>query len=373
MHHTTRLFATAVLGIVLTASMAAAAPADDSNGGVATPMPRAKQLKIVGGSAAKADEFPFAVNIHVRGISACGATLISDRWVYTAAHCLIDYTASSNAGSNVKYQAAQLTLNIGKLSNATTTPLAVKQTIVHPDYVYSGSTYDAGLIELTQPITFSDAVQPIKLLLKEAQIPRDQVYTVVGWGRNEANQKSPFLQRVDLPSAKEDACVQAQGDFEKQRDQLLCVGNTQGKDTCRGDSGGPLLIQVRSSGGTGKAAAEAWVQAGVTSFGANTMGLDPNLCGTSGAIGFYARTDFFASWVAQSTGMSISQFASELPPMFTNIKSDVVSINGSGNQTGSNATASASQSSDAASFAAPSLLALSLTTVGALLQAYCFA
>ena len=49
--------------------------------------------KIVGGTVAASNEFPWQAFIQVEmfsgNIFACGGSLIADQWVLTAAHCLV--------------------------------------------------------------------------------------------------------------------------------------------------------------------------------------------------------------------------------------------------------------------------------------------
>lgn len=69
------------------------------------PIPQSK-IKIVGGSAAEAGEFPFIVSLQRRGSHFCGGTLLNENTVLTAAHCSTSANAASvsvRAGSLVSY------------------------------------------------------------------------------------------------------------------------------------------------------------------------------------------------------------------------------------------------------------------------------
>jgi transmembrane serine protease 9 len=69
-------------------------------------------------------------------------------------------------------------------------------------------------------------------------------------------------------------------------DGQLCAGGVEGKDTCVGDSGGPLMSPGISPG-DGRA---RHFVAGVVSFG-------PESCGTKGWPGVYTRVSKYTDWI----------------------------------------------------------------------------
>lgn len=62
----------------------------------------------------------------------------------------------------------------------------------------------------------------------------------------------------------------------------LCAGGEAGQDSCRGDSGGPLM----GPHGPG----QAWVVVGVVSYG-------PTPCGLQGWPGVYTRVGYYVDWI----------------------------------------------------------------------------
>lgn len=65
-------------------------------------------------------------------------------------------------------------------------------------------------------------------------------------------------------------------------DSQLCAGGLSGQDSCKGDSGGPLMGQVNVYNN--------WMALGVVSYG-------PSPCGTSGWPGVYTRVTAYIDWI----------------------------------------------------------------------------
>lgn len=71
-------------------------------------------------------------------------------------------------------------------------------------------------------------------------------------------------------------------------DSQLCAGGEKGKDSCRGDSGGPLMTIF-----TDKDGEPNWYAVGVVSFG-------PSPCGMEGWPGVYTRVSKYVSWIVSN-------------------------------------------------------------------------
>lgn len=68
-------------------------------------------------------------------------------------------------------------------------------------------------------------------------------------------------------------------------EKQLCAGGVEGKDSCSGDSGGPLqFVGQPTSGGL------SYIQYGLVSFG-------PRQCGTNGRPGVYTKVGHYMEWI----------------------------------------------------------------------------
>jgi secreted trypsin-like serine protease len=101
--------------------------------------------RIVGGENAGTATWDWAVSISIDGNYLCGGSIISSSWVITAAHCVVDYTASQitiYAGSNRRFSGTQ-------------TRVASK-VIVHSSYNADTHENDIALLQLSTPLKMSD-------------------------------------------------------------------------------------------------------------------------------------------------------------------------------------------------------------------------
>ncbi|XP_055633810.1 trypsin zeta-like, partial [Toxorhynchites rutilus septentrionalis] len=65
--------------------------------------------------------------------------------------------------------------------------------------------------------------------------------TVAGWGLTEpAGSMADYLMAVDIPIVSQEVCRGQWGDW-RITDSMVCAGEP-GRDSCNGDSGGPLIV-----------------------------------------------------------------------------------------------------------------------------------
>lgn len=108
-----------------------------------------------------------------------------------------------------------------------------------------------------------------------------------GWGRTEDSYASSAKLKVEVPIVARSQCsskfrVASVTISESQ----LCAGGERGKDSCTGDSGGPLMNTFRNDSGQ-------WYIEGVVSFGSSR-------CGSEGWPGVYTKVGDYLNWIKEN-------------------------------------------------------------------------
>ncbi|XP_059847466.1 transmembrane protease serine 9 [Hypanus sabinus] len=206
--------------------------------------------KIVGGTNSKFGQYPWQVSLHLMWKGhICGGTLISSKWVVTAAHCFVGQ-------KNPVYWFGYLgTIYITGFRG---TKVTFKNIIRHPDFKDFKLDYDIALMELSSPVKTGPTIQPACLLSSSQRISSGMSCFITGWGlRKEGGHLSSVLQNAEVEIISDSLCQRLYGGQISPR--MLCAGKvTGGVDSCKGDSGGPLVCRESS----GK-----WFLVGITSWG----------------------------------------------------------------------------------------------------------
>jgi trypsin len=211
-------------------------------------------------------------------VSLCGGSLVAPDMVLTAAHCTVPVDNDPITGIIAKVNHTQ---TIGR-ATAYEYTRKVTEPITFPNYDSYRNIGDVALLVLDRPVTGV----PLLKLNTASNIPAIGLsLTVVGFGdtSNGYNQFPNNLMEVSVPVISQDDCSNAIYYTGKiVETAMLCAGAIQGgKDSCGGDSGGPLLIPGTT--------VEDDILVGVVSFGYQ--------CALANYPGVYSRISTYQSWI----------------------------------------------------------------------------
>lgn len=286
------MFATPLKSVLF--GLASLLVASDANGNDACDLGNATQsgARVIGGRNARIGAWPWQVSVRAWSDHLCGGTVVGDRWILTAAHCLDPRFQTDRPGQHFTVQAGTHL----RLIDAEDRPEGVKVVAVDDVFVPPGWNGDAStgldiaLLRLEEPVTDA-SVRPLELG-EGAPPAAGSCAVVTGWGRTgRVPPASPqrtrmavpqtlpnWLQEVGLPIVSAETCRPG---FPALQSTMLCAGYAEGgRDACGGDSGGPLVVKGESGG---------WQLAGVVSQGDG--------CAVPGRYGVYTAVAPFRSWI----------------------------------------------------------------------------
>lgn len=240
--------------------------------------------RIVGGGVANYAEWPWQVSLRQykngQFKHKCGAALLTNTWIITAAHCVKDITPSNLMVRIGEYNV----LNVNEAHPHI--DRRIMKVVTHKHFDKFTYEYDIALLQMHgNPIDYQPNIIPVCLPESDNSLVGQQGW-VTGWGRlSEYGQISPVLREVNLPIISNSQCMKMyrnSGQNEWIPNIFICAGTaTGGEDSCEGDSGGPLVVQGKDG---------RWQLAGIISWGIG--------CGDRNRPGVYTRISEFRSWIS---------------------------------------------------------------------------
>ncbi|XP_045468783.1 serine protease snake-like [Harmonia axyridis] len=239
---------------------------------------------IISGDKSVDGEFPHMAHIGCRKNGsdeynwACGGSLISKFFILTAAHC----TDNPDIGVPALILLGSTSIHYQKNTQLRN----VKKTIKYP--TRKGYYNDIALIRMDRPVVFDSYVRPACLNTCE-KCQFDKV-VATGYGVEDytSTNMSEHLLKTHLEIYPNENCSNIHGQTIKRilpqgvLKSQLCAGSTERNDTCHGDSGGPLQIQLNTE-------FYMYKIIGLTSFGL--------FCGQPSTPSFYTRISYYVRWI----------------------------------------------------------------------------
>lgn len=203
------------------------------------------QRRVYNGQEAKENEFPYMVNVLPPSVR-CGGVLLSNRYVLTAAHCLMDVVLGQN-----------ITLVLGGRNYYADGPNTVvfkadMKFWIHENFSMPSAANDVAIIQLPRPVDLSEQIKPIEMSTdKEIDEERREVVAItMGYGATQKSDRASTLQAATMKLIPISDCLKYQPHFiENITTHHICVigvhtSKGHGVGPCDGDSGKQILFSL---------------------------------------------------------------------------------------------------------------------------------
>lgn len=240
--------------------------------------------RVVGGENAPKHSWPWQVSLRItyngKLYHICGGSLVGERHVVTASHCVVDRNDKPN-------QANMFTVVVGAHKRTGTTDvqqaIKVKKLFAHEGFSYGHLRNDIALLELESPVTLSDKVNTVCLPIQDSRITDGHKCYITGWGRTVGGgDAADTLQQAMLPVQNPQKCATVNRPLAPVDEKSMICGGSGVADQaggCQGDSGGPYVCEENGK----------WVLRGAVSWG-------HGMCRTE-YFTVFARVSSFREWI----------------------------------------------------------------------------
>ena len=286
--------------------------------------------KVIGGEIAAPGAWPWQVALLVAGqpvstdAQFCGGSLVLDRWVLTAAHCVVMLDDNGNP-MDLWPQDISILAGTNVLAEGQGDVIPVEAIFKHPSYSRLQFDFDIALIKLAR----APQVPVRTIEVPDAEygniLNQQGVTTIVtGWGLQEGAMPSPELRQAQIQMLDRNLCNNAMMEAKAEdaaggfayaaqtlgvaeqdayaiwdelvaraplplSENMICSGTFEGgKTSCNGDSGGPLVVPLDDG---------TYIQAGIVSWGLS--GMQGRGCEETALFSAYTDISKFVPWLNQ--------------------------------------------------------------------------
>ncbi|XP_072390343.1 phenoloxidase-activating factor 3-like [Diabrotica undecimpunctata] len=253
-------------------------------------------IRVINGEDAELSEYPWMSLLSFRGSDnkaefKCAGSIINNRYILTAAHCLQDRSALLGVRLG-EYDISNKEIDcIGsgndRECNEPIQDVAIEDIISHSNFDSTQFINDIGLLRVKK-IEFNEKnIRPVCLPREKKSNFNLTSAQVSGWGRTSfrSGQQSNILQFATLKVVNKSECQNTYHNLTIVDDTRICAGGSaknNASNACKGDSGGPLQVQETVPG-----LGPRYVQHGIVSFGVTRCNF-PAL---------FTKVDHYMNWI----------------------------------------------------------------------------
>ncbi|KAI1702725.1 trypsin domain-containing protein [Ditylenchus destructor] len=205
-----------VCAVFITVSTAALSVTnDDDQCGVSDYQPSQLETKLIrNGAVVPQGKYPWLAYLgSVSWVVGCTSTIVSRKYILTAGHCVCQQRPDGSPPLPCKLEDhTKMSVVVGSVNKLEGKKLKIRRLIPHEKYLAvlpgGGVTYDVGLIELEEELSYSKDVRRICLSAKNQEALKNKIVTTAGWGDIYGNSTFPARLREGTERVVSDAKCQ---------------------------------------------------------------------------------------------------------------------------------------------------------------------